>query len=254
MLNEQRSQQQSQQQKQQIQLKQLDSLLRMKKEIADHYYLCLIHREISAQLYDYYMDFSPETTRRAFSILFELNKLFRLVLIHFLFYHSVWWSSNSVSDNNVVNYSLIDYKLLLVLVYLNFYDLLISQFLIQLVTLNLLKSIGHFSTSHIRKFLTGLELAFYAICESALFFFLRVQLEFSLDAIAVFMAPHLLFFVYTHFDLELTLFNICFITNLPFNKSSQYQQLVSSHSTQMNHTEVVPTGPSNQSVDNSKNR
>ena len=194
-----------------------EHMQRMRQELTDYYYTCLHHKEISTKYYDYYMDFGPSTVRRCFSLLFHLNKLFRLVLVHFLFYHSNWWSSNST--NLAVNYSLIDIKLFLILLYLNFHEFLVNGVLINLFIVRVVLArcglaASPASLGHVRRILASLELLLYAACAGFIFYFLKFRLDFSYEMIALFIVPHGLFLFYSHFDLNLSLFNICFFSNL----------------------------------------
>ena len=74
-------------------------LYKIKKDMDAYYFLCLDHREILTIFYDYYMDFKPSTMRKIFTTLFQVNKLVKLLLVYFLFYHTVWWANNSTSNN-----------------------------------------------------------------------------------------------------------------------------------------------------------
>jgi hypothetical protein len=209
-----------------------DKSLKMRKELVQFYYSCLMHKEISTQLYDYYMDFSPKTIRKAFTCLFQLNKFFQLLLIHFMFYHSIWWSPNSVSNNLAINYSLIDLKLFSILVYLNFYELIINQLIFNLIVINVLRHLQVPNAGHIRQCLTYVELAVYFVFDFVIFGYLKFKLNFPNETIALFLVPHVLFFLNNHFDLNFTILNRCLFSNLSFtNQASQHRNASNNQNT-----------------------
>jgi hypothetical protein len=198
-----------------------------------------MHREISTQLYDYYMDFSPKAIRRAFTLLFQLNKLFRLLLIHFMFYHSIWWSPNSVSSNLAINYSLIDLKLFAILAYLNFYEFIVNTLVFNLIVVTVLKQSNVPNSSILRTLLTYIELGLYLFCDLLIFGYLKFQLTFPNETIALFLGPHLFFLINSHFDLNFTFLNICFFSNLSFANQSREAR---AQSTAVNYSQSSAAG------------
>ena len=158
--------------------------------------LCMSHEEALTAFYDHYMDFSPGSVRQIFALMFELNKLLRLLLIYCLLYHTVWWLPNSTSHNSAINFSLIDPVIFVVLIYLNFYHLLVNRFLIQLICSKL---------ALIRPFLAVIEAAVYVLINLSIACYLKYYLTYSIKFIIMFMLPHLACLVYNNFSLNLTL-------------------------------------------------
>lgn len=188
-------------------------LYKIKRELDNYYFLCLDHKEISNLFYDYYMEFTPSTIKKTFLCLFPLNRFFRLFLIHCLFYHSIWWLSNSTSNNLAINYSMINPNLFTILVYFNFHDLLITHFLIRLILFNLIKSFNIISLGKLKQMLNLFEFLIYFLVELYVFYTLR---NHTVGFICLIMVPHLFFIFYHKFDINITLFNVNLLSNQPY--------------------------------------
>jgi hypothetical protein len=248
--------------------------LKFRKELQDYFYMCLEHKEISSQLYDYYMDFSPSSIRKSFAYLFQLNKLLRLVLLSFLFFHSIWWSTNSVSNNLAINYSLINFKLFTILIYLNFYEFLINHLLINLflinfvfkylflisiyfsnlsnnnINVNATNSNNNYNLNRLRNFVNiFLEPLIYALIFMLIFYYLKVRLNFSMRICFAFLGPHTLLVIYNMFDMNFKVFNVCLFSNISYEKKNTLEEILPTQHTK-NLNEYYATVSSNNNSSN----
>lgn len=233
---------------------------KFKKELDNYSNLCLAHKEILCGIYDYYMDFTPVTIKRIYLVVFSMNKFFRLILVYFLFYHSIWWQSNSISNNLALNYSLINPNLFFIILYFNHYELLVNKLILKLIISNILKTLHLFDTSTLKKLLNYLEILIYIVVNLTIFSYLRFNLNYSYKWLSLFMIPHLAFLLYHNFDINITLFNFCLYTN-QLAKPNLFDQSKEHTSTESNELNVklakgsfVYTDCSNLSVSNFLNQ
>lgn len=185
----------------------------VQKDIENYDLLCLSHKELLSGIYDFYMDFSPSVIRKAFLVIFNSNKLFRQILVNFLFYHSIWWSSNSITNNLAINYSLINPYLFAIILYFNYYEFIINQILLRYVLFYIIKSLHLINQNSLPSLLSHIETFLYISICIAIFTYMKFCLNFSINIIVLFVAPHLFFMFYNHFDINVTILNYCLLTN-----------------------------------------
>ena len=161
------------------------------------------------------MDFSPKTVRRIFTILFSLNRWFRLVLVYCLFYHTIWWLPNSTSSNLAINYNNIDSYLFFIIVYFNFNDLLINQLLTRYFLYNFVKYSNVISTHGLKIILNIFELLFHLSINILIFYYLKYGLNYCTVFIFFLMSPNLFFLFYFNFDINVKVLNFSLFTNHP---------------------------------------
>ena len=169
-----------------------------------YYYLCLDHKEILTAFYGYYMEFTPSTVKKIFKLMFLLNKIFRLLLTYCLFYHTIWWLPNSTSKNLAINYSNIDPFIFFILIYYNFYKLLINDLLFRLIFMPLLKFVVPDRMS--MNYLLNLSEIFIHISMNCCVFY-YLQYYFEPKYVVLIMLPHIFFLMYNMFDISITLYN-----------------------------------------------
>jgi hypothetical protein len=186
---------------------------RIKKEINDFNYLCLDHKDQLTMYYDYYMEFKPSIVRKIFQFLFPINRLTKLLLVHFLFYHTVWWSNNSTSNNLAINYSAINKFLFYSIAYFNFYDILVGTILIKFVLFNLFKQFHFITLSRLKSLLSILELLIYISVVVFLIYSFKFEQNMSAELISIIIIPHVIFLIYNKFDISIKLFNFTLFSN-----------------------------------------
>ncbi|RNA14345.1 transmembrane 39A isoform X1 [Brachionus plicatilis] len=185
----------------------------VQKDLENYDLLCLSHKEILSGIYDFYMDFSPSVIRKIFLVIFNSNKVFRQILVNFIFYHSIWWSTNSITNNLAINYSLINPYLFAIIVYFNYYEFLINQILLRYVLFYTIKSLHLINHNNLRCLLSRIEsFLYFSIC-LAISIYMKFYLKFSIKLIVLFSGPHLFFMLYNHFDINVTILNFCLFTN-----------------------------------------
>lgn len=185
----------------------------VQNDLENYDLLCLSHKEILSGIYDFYMDFSPSVIRKIYLFIFNSNKLFRQILVNFLFYHSIWWSSNSITNNLAINYSLINPYLFCIILYLNYYEFIINQILLRYVLFYTIKSLHLINQNSLRYLLNQIETFLYFTICIAIFIYIKFCLNFSINIIVLFLGPHLFFMFYNHFDINVTILNYCLLTN-----------------------------------------
>ena len=173
-----------------------------------YYYLCLNHKQILTAFYDYYMEFTPQAVKKIFKLMFSLNKIFRLLLLYCLFYHTIWWLPNSTSKNLAINYSNIDPIIFVVLLYYNF-CVLINNFLLRLIFSPLLKCVV--SVNRVRLWLDTCEIFIHILIN--LFVFCYLKNYFESDYVIFIMSPHFFLIMCSMFDISITLNNYELFTN-----------------------------------------
>ena len=186
---------------------------KIKKEMDDYNFLCLDHKEQLTMYYDYYMEFKPSIVRKIFQFLFPINRLTKLLLIHFLFYHTVWWSNNSTSNNLAINYNSINKFLFYSIAYFNFYDVLIGTILIKLILFNVFKQFHFISLNRLRSLLSILELIIYISIVVFLTYNFKFEQNMSPELICIIIIPHVCFLIYNKFDINIKLFNFTLFSN-----------------------------------------
>lgn len=186
--------------------------LKMKQELENYFYLCLDHREIFTAHYDYYMEFTPTSVKKIFKLMFTLNKAFRLLLIYCLFYHTVWWLPNSTSKNLAINYSNIDPLIFLIIIYYNFYHIIINDLLLRTLAYKPLKMIV--ADKHLKLILNVCEIFLFVSINLFIYVYLQSYLNlYSSKHIIFIMLPHLFFLCYNMFEIKITLFNYNIFSN-----------------------------------------
>ncbi len=175
---------------------------------------------------DYYMDFSPHNVKRIFLFFFPLNRLFKLLLIYCLFYHSVWWLPNSTSNNLAINYSNINSRLFSILLYYNFHEIFISNFFIRIFCFNILKFLRLIPVERLKHMLNMMEISIYILINITIFYYLKCVLNSSVKHLTIVMLPHLFIYFQRNFDIHLKIFNQTILSNEPSIKKlnqNEYQ-------------------------------
>lgn len=198
------------------------------------------HKDFQSGFYDFYMDFSSSTIKKFYLFVFNTSKLIRLILIYFLFYHTIWWTKNSITNNLAINYSLINSKLFFILIYFNYYEILINQILLRFFCFNIFKSLKLFNLNRTKSILSLMEMFIYFLISMLILWYLKVNQNYSIKFTAFFVLPHLIFMLYHHFDIEITLFNYCLCTN----EASKPKIEENHHSSDLNDHQTFETSQS----------
>jgi hypothetical protein len=186
--------------------------LKMKQELENYFYLCLDHRDIFTAHYDYYMEFAPSSVKKIFKLMFTCNKIFRLLLIYCLFYHTVWWLPNSTSRNLAINYSNIDLFIFLIIIYYNFYHIIINDLVLRTFAYKLFQMIV--TDKYLKIILNLCEICLFVLINLFIYFYLQYYLNlYSSKHIIFIMLPHLFFLCYNMFEIKITLFNYTIFSN-----------------------------------------
>jgi hypothetical protein len=170
--------------------------------------LSLNHNKILTAFYDYYMEFEPQTVKKIFRLMFSLNKIFRLLLLYCLFYHTIWWLPNSTSKNLAINYSNIDPIIFIVLLYYNFF-VIFNNFFLRTLFFPLLKSV--FSVNRVRFLFDTFEIFIHILINLLVFCYLKNYLES--DYVILIMSPHFFLIICKMFDISIILNNCELLTN-----------------------------------------
>lgn len=201
--------------------------LKTKQEM-DQYDITIDHKEVLSLFYDYYMEFSPTSVKRIFLLFFPLNKLFKLLLVYCLFYHSIWWLPNSTSNNLAINYSNINSFAFIILLYFNFYELLISFLFIRSICFNCLNRLRLIPVVRLKSYLNLIELLLYSFFNLIIFYYFKFILNISFKLLFLIQLPHLLIYFHNNFDISLKLFNFNIFSNESFikklNQNEYHQQ------------------------------
>jgi hypothetical protein len=165
--------------------------------------------------FDHYLDYAPSEIKRLFQICFCFNRIFMLALTYCVLYNTVWWfdRNNKLTSKSItfislaINYTIIDKKLLLIIIYFNFHELLIETSLLRIALFNILKMIRVTSTiklkSILNQFHMGIKLTFIFI----FFVFFKYSLSYSTLLACIILMPHVCLLVYFNYDYEISLFN-----------------------------------------------
>ncbi len=170
--------------------------------------LSLNHKKILTAFYDYYMEFEPQTVKKIFRLMFSLNKIFRLLLLYCLFYHTIWWLPNSTSRNLAINYSNIDPIIFIVLLYYNFF-VIFNNFFLRTLFFPLLKSV--FSVNRVRFLFDTFEIFIHILINLFVFCYLKNYLES--DYVILVMSPHFFLIICKMFDISIILNKCELLTN-----------------------------------------
>ena len=225
------------------------------KEEKLQYDLTIEHNNVLAFFYDYYMDFSPKNVKRIFLLFFPLNRLFKLLFIYCLFYHSIWWLPNSTSNNLAINYSNINSIIFTILIYYNFYELIFTNIFLRLICFNLMKLFGLFTLEKRKKILNNVQIFIYLLMNSIIFYYFKFILNISINFLFIIMMPSLFIYIHDNFDFNLKLLNITLLSNQQFIKKlnqNEYQHQPNDNNSDTNQlkqiTKLAFTDCSNMSI------
>lgn len=187
------------------------------------------HKNDLTSVYDSYFEFSPLNVKRIFLLFFPLNRLFKLLLVYCLFYHSIWWLPNSTSNNLAINYSNINAYVFCILLHYNFYDLFVGHLFIRLFCFNLFNYFRLIPNEKLKLALNLVEFSIYLFITLSIFYYFKFILNVSINFLTMIMCPHIFFYFYKHFDIDFKLFNVTLFTNQPvikkLNQTEYYHEL-----------------------------
>jgi hypothetical protein len=195
-------------------IKNRPKVYKLKHELDDYYFLCMAHKEILTIFYDYYSECDPEFVKKAFSILFPINRLIKQLLVYCLVYHSIWWGAhNSYLNNLALNFDNINSFLFFTIFYYNFYELIIRSFFMRHICFNILRHFNFFTMQQLKSFLNYAELFIYLLINMKIYFTLKFEQKLANNFICFLMLPHFYFLFYNTFDFKLVIFNYTVFSN-----------------------------------------
>jgi hypothetical protein len=169
--------------------------------------------------FDHYLEYGPGEIKRLFQMCFFFNRIFMLALIYCVLYNTVWWfdhnykltTKSATFISLAINYTMIDYTLLLIIVYINFHDLIVDTLLLRILLFNILKSLHITSTIKLKSVLNHFDALLKLIMICTFFFYFKYSLMYSALFSCFILLPHILCIIYFNYDYEISLFGGCVI-------------------------------------------
>lgn len=189
-------------------------LYKIKDDLSEYYELLCEHL-VPTLLFDYYMEQKPSIFRKLHAIVIEFGKAIRILFLYFLFYHSIWYSSshNNHRRNSPINFDLMDVKVFFILIYLNYYHVLIDLVLVKFFLYHFIRSFRILSLYRTKIALNSIEILIYVSIDVYLYYYLRHICDYNLVMISLFLIPHVIFKINHYFYVNLTLFGKCIYRN-----------------------------------------
>lgn len=187
-------------------------LYKIKDDLNEYFKLVNEHL-VSTYIYDFYMELKPPVFRLMHSMVLGFGKIARLIFLHFLFYHTIWYFPLSTRSNNPFNLDYFDLRLAAIILYLNFYHVLVHKFFAQTLLFYFIRSFRILSAYKLNAVISLIEVLTFLATDVYLFYTLKFKCNLKLYLAACVILPHAFFKLNRYFSLNIMFFGRCVYRN-----------------------------------------